>query len=342
MLRYLSSIATLSAAIKSVPVKTINAARPKHAITFTIVLLVMSSPIVIIIDPVAVQAGPLLGEVNTRNKVDTSSYHSSLTVSETFSPTPSLISPSNSISSTPTIQAALIGPASFRSTDIVNSNSIYEIAFITTTTGTIKKIEITFPAGTIVGAAGVIEKVGIGHGFLTKSGTTVTLNIHTPVSIPAGTYIRLEMVDVKNPPNPGSNYNITVTTRGPDPDNSIIDGPSTSNAYIIKQVGTAEIASGSITKEKVSSSFMISRLLQDNARGNSFGWDPDGLVTNFIIIDDVAITGSNPVLINVGDSGTNSQCDALGSLTGFFTIQCLDPPPQGSELRYTITNLALS
>ncbi|MGC1131727.1 MAG: S8 family peptidase, partial [Nitrososphaeraceae archaeon] len=90
---------------------------------------------------------------------------------------------------------SLIGPASFRASDIVNSNTIYEVAFITTTTGTIHTIDIVFPVGTIVGAAGVIEKVGIGHGTLTKSGTTITLHVANPQVIPAGTYIRLEMVD---------------------------------------------------------------------------------------------------------------------------------------------------
>lgn len=87
---------------------------------------------------------------------------------------------------------------------------------------------------------------------------------------------------------------------------------------------------------------MVSRLLQDNPMGDSFGWDPDGTLTNFIIVDEGVIAGSNPVLINVGDSGSNSQCESLGALTGFFTIECLNPPPQGSELRYTVINLALS
>ncbi|MGC1132294.1 MAG: hypothetical protein WA941_05700, partial [Nitrososphaeraceae archaeon] len=82
------------------------------------------------------------------------------------------------------------------------------------------------------------------HGTLTKSGTTITLHVANPQVIPAGTYIRLEMVDIKNPPNPGSNYKITVTTRGPN--QAIIDGSSQSPAYNIKQIGGADIAPDSI------------------------------------------------------------------------------------------------
>jgi hypothetical protein len=85
-----------------------------------------------------------------------------------------------------------------------------------------------------------------------------------------------------------------------------------------------------------------SRLLQDNPASDSFGWNPDGILTYFFIVDDGVIAGSNPVLTNAGDSGSNSQCESLGALTGFFTIQCLTLPPQGGELRYTLLNLAMS
>jgi hypothetical protein len=185
------------------------------------------------LDPTVVQAQPRVG-------ADTSSYHSSLRISETFSPSSS----PSSLSSTPTIQAALTGPASFRASDIVNSKTIYEIAFITTTTGTIHAIDITFPAGTIVSAAGVIERVGIGPGTLTKSGTTITFHVANPEVIPAGTFIRLEMVDIKNPPNPGSDYKISVTTRGPN--SIVIDGTSQSVAYSIKQIQGFDIAPDAI------------------------------------------------------------------------------------------------
>jgi hypothetical protein len=239
-----------------------------------------------------------------------------------------------------TTQAALLGPATFRSTDLVSSTAIYEIQFFTTTTAVIDKIDITFPAGTGVAFASILERTGItGPATVTKSGTTVTLDLNTPVNVPAGTLVRFEMVDLINPPNP-ANYKISVTTKTQS--NVPIDGPSLSPAYTIRQVSTGMIANGAVTKDKINSSFMTSRILEDNSIGNSFGWDPDGLETNFIIIDDVAITSANPVLVNVGDSGTNSQCEALGALTGFFTIECLSPPPQGSELRYTVANLGLT
>jgi cytoskeletal protein RodZ len=271
-------------------------------------------------------------------RTDTSNYHSSIQpVSEAS--LPSLSMSHSSSSSTPTAQAALQIPRTFQSTDIVNSKAIYEVMFITSTTGAIDKIRMDFPASTNIDAAGVIEKVGIGGGSLLKSGSSISYDVTTPVSVPAGTFIRLEISGIKNPAVPSGSFSATITTR--DSGGNLIDGPTPTNVYAMKQIGTEEIAGGSITGDKVSSSFMGSRLLQDNPVGHSFGWNPDGIATDFIIIDDVLITGSNPVLINVGDTGSNSQCESLGSLTGFFTIQCLNPPPQGSELRYTVVNLAL-
>jgi hypothetical protein len=79
---------------------------------------------------------------------------------------------------------------------------------------------------------------------LTKSGTTVTYHVTDPQVIPANTFIRLEMVDVKNPPTPSSNYKISVTTRGAN--QVVIDGLSLSPAYTIKQIGGADIAPDSI------------------------------------------------------------------------------------------------
>ncbi|MPZ07145.1 MAG: hypothetical protein GEU26_12165 [Nitrososphaeraceae archaeon] len=106
-------------------------------------------------------------------------------------------------------------------------------------------------------------------------------------------------------------------------------------------ITSGKIADGTVTSNDLDPTFMISRFLHDDAIGDSFGWNPDGMETDFIIIDE-AVSGPNAVVINVGDTDSNSQCEALGSLSGFFTIRCTTPPPQGSELRYTIMNLPLS
>jgi hypothetical protein len=141
-------------------------------------------------------------------------------------------------------QAALQIPRTFQSTDIVSSTGIYEVTFITSTAGAIDKIEIAFPAGTNIGAAGVVEKVGIGGGTLTKVGSTLTYDVTTPVNIPAGTFIRLEISGIKNPSNPSTTFTASITTR--DSGGAVIDGPSPTNVYTIKKIGTNDIAPGAI------------------------------------------------------------------------------------------------
>ncbi len=111
---------------------------------------------------------------------------------------------------------------------------------MTATTGTIKTVEITFPAGTNIAAAGFIERVGIGPGFFSKAGTTLTYNVQSAVNVPAGTFIRFELVNVKNPPNPSSSLQVTLTTKNNI--GNVIDGPTPTSAYSIRQIGTSDIA----------------------------------------------------------------------------------------------------
>jgi hypothetical protein len=92
----------------------------------------------------------------------------------------------------------LLGPSTFRSTDIVTSRVTYEIAFIITTTGVIDRIDIASPWHQSSSRRDYRTE-GIGPGSHTKSGSTVTLAVHTPISISAGTFIRLEMVGIGNP-----------------------------------------------------------------------------------------------------------------------------------------------
>ncbi|MGI0043443.1 MAG: hypothetical protein ACRD47_07010 [Nitrososphaeraceae archaeon] len=146
-------------------------------------------------------------------------------------------------------QAALQIPRTLQSADIVNSLAFYEVTFITSTAGAIDKIEIQFPAGTNIAAAGVIERVGIGGGALTKAGSTLTYDLTTPVNITAGTFIRLEMFGIKNPGVPSTTYTATITTR--DSGGAVIDGPSQTNVYTMRQIGTTDIVPGAIRQTRV-------------------------------------------------------------------------------------------
>ncbi|MPZ07846.1 MAG: hypothetical protein GEU26_15770 [Nitrososphaeraceae archaeon] len=65
------------------------------------------------------------------------------------------------------------------------------------------------------------------------------------MNVPAGTKIRLEFANINNPLNPSANYKVTVTTRNAA--NAIIDGPTQSTAYTMKQIGSNAIADNSVT-----------------------------------------------------------------------------------------------
>jgi hypothetical protein len=111
---------------------------------------------------------------------------------------------------------------------------------------------------------------GIGQGTASKSGQTITYTVTNAVTVPAGTKIRLEFANINNPLNPSSAYQVTVTTRNAA--NAIIDIPSQSTAYTIKQIGTNAIADNSITSTKPAESFMKRVTKPDTDSG--VGWDP--------------------------------------------------------------------
>jgi hypothetical protein len=182
----------------------------------------------------------IIGEALAQLDRDNKGYQAS---SSDRTPTDSSteVSPSASTSSaTPTIQAPLQIPRTLQSTDLVNSLAFYEVTFITSTTGAIDRIRMDFPAGTGVGAAGIIERIGIGGGTLLKSGSSITYDVTSPVSIPAGTFIRLEMFGIKNPINPSTTFTADITIR--DSGGNLIDGPSQTNVYTIKKVGSSDLA----------------------------------------------------------------------------------------------------
>jgi hypothetical protein len=298
--------------------------------TFIIALTVLSSSFIVIID------NPALA--STLPQSPSSSGPTELEV-------PSTISQDGGGDFT--AQAPLQIPRTFQSTDIVNSVGIYEVTFITSTTGAIDKIEMVFPAGTGIGPAGVIEKIGIGGGVLTKAGTTLTYDVTTPVSIPAGTFIRLEISGVKNP-GTSSTFTATLTTR--DSGGAIIDGPTVTNAYNIKQIGTGDIANnavttpkisdGSITSSKPAESFMKRVTLNDTPAGNALGWNPDGIATDFLITQNGVLDSTFiSISLNNGDTVCGVDDYAFGLDPPAFFIKCTSAPPEFSELHYVVENL---
>jgi hypothetical protein len=247
-------------------------------------------------------------------------------------------------------EAALQIPRTLQSTDLVNSLAFYEVTFITSTTGAIDKIRMDFPAGTNVAAAGVIERIGIGGGTLLKSGSSITYDVTTPVSIPAGTFIRLEMFGIKNPGFPSTAFAATITTR--DSGGNLIDGPSQTNFYTVKQVGTDEIAnfavtnlklaSGSITPPTIAESFMKKVTLLDTPSGNAAGWTPDGTDTQFTISES-AIIGEENSLVNIVVTNAGNVVCIVSHIppapASSFNVACITAPIDGAHLNYVVENL---
>src|SRR5213593_1015687 len=112
----------------------------------------------------------------------------------------------------------------FPSNNVFRATGYYNIAFTTATTGTIKTIEITFPAGFNVGSAKLLQTQGTGAGSLSVSGQVVKYTITTPVSVTAP---KSMMIMVGNIVNPAITSNqVSITTK--DTAAVIIDGPTNS------------------------------------------------------------------------------------------------------------------
>jgi hypothetical protein len=291
----------------------------KLGLTLTITLMVISSPIFMLMNP-ASAAG------------------SSPSYSTDGSPSaPSTIGQDGSDFTT---QAALSSLTARPTNNIVNTNSFYDVVFLAATSGTIKTIQVTFPAGTTIPAGAFFnEAEGIGPGTASKSGQTITYTVTNAVNVPAGTKIRLEFANINNPLNPSASYKVTVTTRNAA--NAIIDGPTQSTAYTMKQIGVNAIADNSITSTKPAESFMKKVVLIDNAAGNAAGWNPDGITTSFTISEpDIAGPGSMISIIIQNLSDVSHFCDVVFFFqASHFNIDCSSAPANFDELHYVVENL---
>jgi hypothetical protein len=331
--------------------------RLKIAATFAIVFIVVSSPVIVVLEsPIQVNGASLVGA----NKVDSgdssdNNFHptspvirqvqSSLTPSEATLP-----SVLNIDGSGYTSQAALNSLSARPTNNLVNTNSFYDIVFVTSVPGAIKTIQVTFPAGTTVpSSASFNEAEGIGPGTVSKSGQTLTYTVTNAVNVPAGTKIRLEFANINNPLNPSANYKVTVTTRNAA--NAIIDGPTQSAAYTVKQIGTNVIANNAITNPKLADSsitstkpnqnFMKRVTLTDSTAGNNVGWNPDGIKTQFSI-KEIALSTDTSSFVSVFVQNFVApfpNCGVVSISVPTFNIACNTAPANMAQLNYMVENL---
>jgi hypothetical protein len=271
----------------------------------SLIVLVISSPIAILINPLDVVAT----SPSNLNRIDSSSYHSTPLVPETDSPsslaTPAATSPlsiSNQGEDDFTTQAALSLTRATQTENLVNSKTYYDISFRTATAGVIKTVEMAFPPGTYVGAAVLIEAVGIGPGTIAASGTTatgmtLTYTVTNEVNVPALTRMRIQVANVNNPPDPSNSLTVTITTR--DSANNIIDGPTATNAYNIKQIGTTEIANNAVTTSKIADDSVTEAKIKED------------------LVHVVAESAVTPKYLRTGGLFDPTQYDANPGLAGF-------------------------
>jgi hypothetical protein len=289
------------------------------AITFFFVFMIISSPIFIFSNPVQV-----LAAINP--SVDSSSYHS----------TPQMPSEKEDF----TTQAELALTRASQTNNIVNSKTYYDIMFRTSTTGIIKTVEIDFPPGTYVGAASLVEAAGIGSGTIAASSTTatgmkITYTVTNGVNVPANTKIRIQLSNINNPQDAG-NYMVAITTRNPT--NAIIDGPTATQVYNIKQINTNDIADNSITSTKPSEDLMKRVTLEDDAAGNALGWNPNGALDAFTITEP-AVSGENSAFVSIIVDQENIVCIVFNLDVGTFSVRCDGTPVDGTKLHYIVENL---
>jgi hypothetical protein len=243
----------------------------KLTVTIIIVIMVISSLVFMLVNPTQVFAATT---TRNSNSIDTSNHHSNLQAMQAYlpsnstTPTASTAPPMASQDNDFTTQAALSLTRATQTDNLVNSKTYYDISFRTATAGIIKYIQMTFPPGTYVGAAVLIEATGIGPGTIAASGTTatgmtLTYTVTSEVNVPALTRTRIQVANINNPPDPSNSLTVTITTRNAA--NGVIDGPTSTSAYNMVQVGNAQIAPGAVTTTKIASGAVTTGDIADGA-----------------------------------------------------------------------------
>jgi hypothetical protein len=189
----------------------------------------------------------------------------------------------------PVMAAGLTSVSVVPMTGIVNQRTTYDIFLKTATTATIKTIEMTFPPSfDLTFATKLIEREGIGFGSFSASGSTLTYKVKNPVSVSAGTTIRLELARIVA----GNAGSFTVSVRTLNTANSQIDGPTSSFFFSIKDIGINDIAANSVTSSKIANnSITSSKIVDDSVTSSKIA---NNSITSSKIVDD-SVTSSKIV-----------------------------------------------
>jgi hypothetical protein len=227
----------------------------------------------------------------------------------------------------PAMAAGLSSVSVVPSSNTINEKATYDISLKTSTSGAIKTIQMDFPAAfDLDSATRYIEKTGIGPGSLSVSGTSLRYTVSSPVSVSAGTNIRLEIARIVAT----SAGSFTVSVKTLNTGGSTIDGPTASGSFTIK----------SVTGNDISPAFMTRKTLYDDDAGHVHGWDPNGSTKSFAIFDSDVEGASDSEFINVMIRYANlAYCTASPGDTGLFVVHCNSAPVDSAVLDYVITKL---
>ena len=270
----------------------------------------------------------------------------------------------------PAMAAGLTGVYVVPASNIVNERATYAIFLKLATTATIETIQINFPPSfDLAVATRLIENSGIGSGSLSVSGSTLEYIVSNPVSVSAGTNIKLEIGRVVAN-TPGS-FTVSVSTLNSG--GGTIDGPTSSSSFTIKSITSSDIADntihgkdiednsvsgitdiqdrsisafdiegGTITGNEISPAFMKRVTLNDDAAGNAKGWDPN-TDREFFTISESGITGSrNNFYVDASNEGSNCHIDQYDLIAHTFGITCesvLGGAINNTPLEYIIITL---
>src|SRR5215208_2518907 len=260
--------------------------------------------------------------------------------------------------------------------NIFSTKTYYTIAFTTATTGAIREIEMTFPAGFNVSNAKLLEVQGIGGGSLSVSGQVVKYSVSSPISIPAQRAITISMADVIN--SATTSNQVTVTTKAISGVNQVIlDGPTNSATFTLIQVSNAMLTSNAVTapkiaansvdntkiqdgqvsiadlaansvdeskikdgtigKAEISTAFIKKVTIPDQNAGSDL--DPNGARKDFFIID-TSVKRDSIIFINLYPNSARNACIGMPQVAAEVVIQiwCNYPPIEGVTLAYLLIN----
>lgn len=320
----------------------------KRGWTFAIVFGIVISSLIYFIPVSYQQVG------NNTQSVDTNTATSVPTTDDTNTttavPTTDDISTTASVpttdnANTTTAVPTTIAPQAALTNVIVEpSNSLffleshYVIGFTTATTGTIKVITITFPAGFNIANAKLIEASGIGAGGISVAGQTLTYTVNSAVSVPAGKSIMIMLGKIVN--SGVASNTVSITTK--DATNFVIDGPSASLPFTLRSVGPAMLGANSVTTNNIVNGTIIrpdiAPAAVPNYRVITFNLAPGATSAPIlvpVINQAVSVMG---VQTNVGDRGVGQV--SLLRVSGSFLEWTGIESPAGAALTSGFNSVA--